>query len=258
MPGRKYVSDFSVGIGPVNLNGALYGLRKTDNTNKFVSVCPDCETPVKPSQMYVCPVDASHMHPMAELDKAKELGGELIRVDAAEVSAARKSDLPLNVFRASVHPKAEVENVTWHADNSYVFIPKVVDEYYGLAVRMIEESDMALIAMTNVSNHEGFYRLVTWKGNIVLQKLHWPEECESFDTVSPECDDNVVEAAMSMLNKMVKPFDADVFKSGVKQNLQALEANLWGVDEVLSALQASVKPASKKPDLLGLLAAFDA
>lgn len=254
MPGRKYVSDFQIGIGPVGLTGSLYGIRKTgsDDSNKFVSICPDCEIPTKPSQQYICPTDSSHVHPMAELGKAKDVGGELIRVAVEEVVAARKSQLPVNVFRATVCPENEVANATWHADSSYVFIPNRVDDYYALAVRLVNESDKAFVAMANVRNSEGFYRLETWKGYLVLQKLHWPEECETFEPVNGQCDDNVYAAAMSMLDKMESPFDAATFRSTVKIQLENLESALWGDPPVTVGRSVPVE----KPDLLAVLAAY--
>lgn len=256
MPGRKYVSDFQIGIGPVNLTGSLYGLRKTGSgdSNKFTSICPDCETPTKPSQQYACPTDATHVHPMSELHKAKEIGGELVRVDVEQVTEARTSQLPLNVFRASIHPVADVADATWHADNSYVFIPNRADEYFGLAVKMVSESGKAFVAMSNVRNSEGFYRLEVWKGYLVMQKLHWPEECETFTPINVECDDSVFAAAMNMLDKMEEPFDADGFRSSVKLQLESLESALWNGTEIPA--MGTPLPV-EKPDLLAVLAAFD-
>lgn len=256
MPGRKYVSDFSVGIGPINLNGALYGLRKggSGEVNKFVGVCPDCETPTKPSQRYVCPTDPTHSHPLAELDRAKEVGGELVRVSVEEIAAARESKLPKNVFNATVVTTADVENVTWHADHSYVFVPTRMDEYYGLATRLVAESGKSFVAMANVKNNEGFYKLAVWQNYLVLQKLHWPEECETFGAVEPDCDQNVFDAAMNMLDKMERPFDADQFRSTVKQQLEALESGLWDAGWT----DAPVVLPAENPDLLSVLAAFEA
>lgn len=226
---RAYVADFQIALGPINTIGKLVKVTKTgaDEYKEFVSVCPECSDPTKPKQTYVC--DQGHSYTIGDLRKAKDVDGTLHFVDKDEIDAAKKSDLPLNVLRPTVHPVADVWNNVWDSDNAYVFLPRIADEYHALLVRLIQDSGRAFVGMCNLRNNEGFFRLDVWQGHIVVQKVYWPGECNEFEPVPTSCDDETYEAAVSfIIDRTEKPFVPDEYQSTVKARLLALTSNLTG------------------------------
>lgn len=251
---RKYVSVFEVSIGPVNLVGALYGVKATGTSdeNSFVSVCPDCtDTPVKPKQTYIC--DDGHSHPIGELLKARaDDDGTLAFVDSEEVKAARTSDLPLNVMRCTVHPAEVVEAATFPSDSAYVLVPRNRDEFYDLAVTMVAHSDKAFVAQCNVRNHEGFYRLTNWRGSLVIQRLYWPSEVNIFDAHDVEVKKDVYNAALGMVERIEQEFDPYNYIATTKSKLEALTP---GAAPAAKASKSAT--AAQSADLLSMLSSFE-
>jgi non-homologous end joining protein Ku len=159
--------------------------------------------------------------------KAKTLeDGSLAFVSKEELEAARASDLPLNHFRATVHPVDQVADATFDSDNAYVFVPRNYDEYHALLVRLVDESGFAFIAMTNLRNREGFYRLAKWQDHLVVQRLYWPDECNEFEAPEIGCDNATFNAATGMIQRIAQPFDADAYRSSVKERMLELAATL--------------------------------
>lgn len=250
---RAYVSDFQIALGPINVLGKLVKVTKTDDTSKFISVCPDCTEPNKPAQKYIC--DQDHSYTIGDLRKAKDIDGTLHFVDKDEIDAAKASELPLNVLRPTVHPIDDVWNTVWDSDNAYVFLPRVADEYHALLVRLIKDSGRAFVGMCNLRNHEGFFRLDVWQGHIVVQKVYWPEECNAFDPVPADCDDETYNAAVSfIIDRTEKPFVPEEYQSQVKARLVALTSTLTG--DAGDAVPTTTVASAPKQSLLDALKAF--
>lgn len=257
---RAYVSEFTLRVGPINALGKLVKLTKTkaNENNQFVSLCPDCDLTNeyrRVSQQYICAHDEDH-GPFVQREltvKGRDIGdGVFARVSADEVAAARTSELPLNLFDATVHPKADVEAATYSDDNAYVFVPRVADEYFAVLVKMIEDDDNAFVAMANVRNSEGFFGLRVWNGQIVLQKLLWPEDLNEFDVNDTEASDDLFEAAKLMLGRISAPFDADTYRSGVRDRLSAINDAMTG-DSPEARVERASAPAT---NLLAALESF--
>lgn len=248
---RSYVSEFTLTFQMMSIVGKLIKITKpsVEDVRRFVSVCPDCETPAGVTQQYVCNIDKTHTHPMAELDRAKDIGdGELVRVNQEDIAEARTSDLPLNVFNATIHPTKDVLDVTWDSDNAYVFMPAVRNPGYELFVRLVKDSGVAFVAMCNLRNNEGLFRLDIWRGNLVVQKLLWPADCNAIEPAENTCPDLVFEANAARLRNLTEPFEADVYRSSVKERLAALQEQLaTGVSVPKKRVE---KPAESWDDLL--------
>lgn len=254
---RSYVSEFTISVGPVNALGALVGVKATGagDETKFVSVCPECPTPTKPSQRYIC--TTGHDHPMGELLKARELDDKTLAfVPKESLEDARKSALPLNVMRCTVHPATEVEAATFPSDSAYVFVPRNRDEYHDLLVRLVDDSGKAFVAQTNVRNHENFYRLSTWNGSLVIQRLYWPSEVNLFGSFDATIDKPVFNAAVAMIERVEEPFDPDTYVSTSKERLLELIAALDPNAPAPAAAPASQPRRVPTEDLLSALSAF--
>lgn len=262
---RAYVSEFIITLGPIMTTGKLYNVKAagTDSFNKFKNLCPDCKTPTAVKQRLVCedtlglPQDQWHAHEGSEMLKGKELeDGTLIQVSPDELAAARASELPDNVLTITPHNREKVWNATWTADNAYVFVPKVVNEYYALMVELIRSGDLAYVGMCNLRNSEGLFRLDVWREMIVVQKLVWPEDCNEIDPVGGDCDQETVDQFRAVLTKKQIDFDTDKYRSSVKEQVVAMT-------EAIAGGAIAPKPAkSEKPkpgaNLASALAALEA
>lgn len=256
---RAYVSEFQIALGPIRLTGKLVKVTRSgsDEYRRFTSVCPDCQNPTPVFQQYVCTADPTHVHPMGELDKAKDIDGTLVRMTVEDIAEAKTSDLPSNRFVATVHPADEVLNSTYDSDNAYLFLPSDDDpEALAMLTHVIDKSGKAFIAMVNLRNNEGLFRLTTWRGYVVVQKLYWPDDCNSFDDVTAECDEVLAAAGQSFVDKITKPFDADEYKSSVKERL--LEMEQAAVSGTPVPARERTAAANRPGTLLSLLEAFSA
>jgi non-homologous end joining protein Ku len=258
LPGpRKYVGDFQITVGPISLLGSLIGVRKTgsDDDNKFVSVCPDCPAPVKPKQGYTCE-NGHGPYGIADLLKAKMLDDNdktLVFVSPDDVKDARRSDLPVNVMQCTVHSAADIEAATFPSDTAYVFTPRNRDDYYNLLVDLAANSDKAFVAQCNVRNHEGFYRLVEWRGSLCIQRLYWPYEVNEFDRYVVGADKAVYNAGYAMIERIETDFDPDTYVATTAAKLAALSPTGARPAAPATAPRPTV---NSKDDLLAALSAF--
>lgn len=258
---RAYVSEYQLRVGPINVIGTLTNITRTNSQehNRYVTVCPDCETPTPVEQRYICPTDPTHgPYRQRELTvKARDIGdGQLVKVDSEEVEAARRSVLPLNVFQATAHPRNEIETVTFPDDKAYVFTPRQTDEYFAVLYDLVETSDYAFVAVTNVRNSEGFFQLTTWNNCLVLQKLRWPSDVNHFTPAATVVKPELRDAALNMIERLASPFDQESYMNGlstVKERLKALVEALEGNEPEKVSSQETV---TNTPDLLALLNDF--
>lgn len=249
---KKYVSDMTIGVGPIVTKGALVKIEKTDKSNQ-VSVCPDCTTePIKPRQTYVC--DSGHDHPMGELAKAITVNGELKFVDKEQIVEAKKSTLPINVLKTTVHNADDVWTQTYAGGgNSYVFIPDSADEYHSTLVELVRDTTKAFVGMCNLRNHEGFFQLRVWRDQLVVQKIAWPDE---IDAIAPEAplviDNDVLDMAKQFVDAIQTNFDTANYKSNIKDAVAAVHAAAAG--NGVTPVPPKPKPQTQsKNELLALL-----
>ncbi len=254
---RKYVSDFTVAVGPIVTSGHLLMVTKSgkDDYKKFTAVCPECPKPTKTDQKYICPQGHGPFD-YQDLTRAKKLDdSSIVPVDATVVAETQKSTLPLNIIKATVHPPADVWNSTYTGDNAYVFVPRIVDEYHALLVRLVSESGHTFVGLCNLRNNEGLFRLDVWQGYIVVQKLLWPEECNEFPTTEIDgCDDDTLADFVAVLERKAQPFVASEYRNTARDRLEALNASLAGEEVPASAI--TIPTPAPKPNLRDLLAAF--
>lgn len=246
---RAFVSDFKVKLGPFTTSGKLVPILRTGSgdANKFKMICPDCTIPTQVFQQYVCSTNPSHAHNAGEMDRAKDLGdGELVRVSQEEIAAAKESDLPDNEFHITVHPIEEVANSTWDGNNAWVFIPDESKDSLPLAF-LVQNSGKAFVSMCNIRNSEGLFRLDVWHGNLIVQKLFWPDECNEFSEATTDIPEPIAAKMLAFIDKQTQPFEPDAYKSGVKERLVALE------EAVASGSPIPARPAVEKKDRWGTL-----
>lgn len=249
---RAYVGagGFTISLGPLNLIGRLIPVLATGSQDyaDFCVVCPECPEPVRPRQGYTCE-NGHGPYPLADLDRARDTDDGLVRVTKEEYEAARHSDLPLNHCRVSVHPAEQVDTLTRPSGQGYVFIPDVDSREHDL-VLALSMADQALVAAVNVRHFEGLYRLQSWNGNLVLQRLLWPKELNEFAPREIDVDAAHLDAGLTMLDRLSDDFEPEDYVATTRQKLEALNAALEGTEI------ESTPRTERRDDLLDVLSSF--
>ena len=235
---KSYVSDFTIRLGPIMTVGRLVTAKKTaSKTTSFSLITPDTHEKIK--QVYVAASDDTRKYDYADLARGVMINGEMKVLDKSEVDDAKESDLPKNVLSVTVHERDEVDHVLWHGDSSYIFEPKVNDEWYGALVRTVADARYSFLGMSNLKGHESLYRLVVWNDLIVVERMLFPSEINRLDVALPTVSDDVLVAATEMVGRVVQPFDAASYVNATQTRLE----NLIGV----TADAAFVTTTDKKP-----------
>lgn len=265
---RTVASDVSFTLfGLVNFTADLLPLTESKKAAEFRMVCAGCfgddpeGTPQKLRQQYVCDSNPKHgPFTSGEAARATELGtgknAVLAYVTDAEVESVKEPTLPPKEMSVSVFPAAQVDAATRPSGKAYRLFN---DKAQGQAVlrviaSLIADSEYAFVGECNVARSQGFYRLLTWKGEIILQELARPDEVieftESADAVNPRALEQAKKAAAAT----VENFDAVAFRNTVRERARALnDAKATGVPVPVAA--PTTKAASGMDDLLALLEA---
>jgi hypothetical protein len=241
---KSYVSDFVINMGPVAVAGRLASVTKSESKTKtqFNFVSPEGNSVERVWR----DIQDGTVYDEDDLDKTPvptgtPTGSEVVVYTAEEIKAAKTSTLPKNVLDITVHPAAEVSDQLFSAKaNAYVFDPdtenpKNVKKFEILAAAL-ENNDYALVGVSNVKGHEGFYRLGLWRGHVVLIKQLYPNEVNEHEVVVRETSPAVAEKLADTLAHLSVPFDGDTYRSSVDERLvQYLngELSLDAVDEVV-------------------------
>lgn len=252
---KAYVDTFTIELGPASTKGTLVGVRGSGTskpTFKYVSPSGD---PVK--QVYRD--EAGNVFDVGDLSKATVTDDkELKVVDEEALAAAKKSPLPKDVMTLTVHQAADVEDHMFpSASNAYVFYPDLTNPsnkgWYDFILTAVQDRRIAFMATVNLRNYEGLYRLTSWRGHLVIQKMSYPEELNSHDTVEVKLSVADRKKALAMIDSLAVPFDIDTYRDATVARLQAVQ------DAALSGTILP-KPVAEVPvfDLSAAMDAFEA
>lgn len=252
---KSYVSNMVIHIGPATISGRLVGVRKpADPESKTKLVAPTGESV---RQVYQTP--AGEIYQRADLESAKIDENDAAAIlDAEALKAASTSALPKDIMNVTVCSLEDVENSTYASDNNaYVFYPSEGDpsnkiQADGLAYA-IARGNMAFVAIMNLRNHEGLYRLSSWRGHIILQKLLYPEMLNPHETVV--LDESTTNKKIAMLLESLSVgFDPDDYRDQIARAKQAV-ADAAEAGEVIVIEKAAPTAVF---DLDAFAAAFEA
>ena len=257
---KTYISNFSIRLGPFAVTGKLVNVKAPEDKDAKFKYMTPAGKPVK--QFYMAEGD-DHPYTPGELGRGKEVNGKLVPVSTTEIEEAKDSGIVNNVMSVSVHPAKQVESSLWHSDSAYIFLPHAVDEYFGTLQALISNSpDYAFMSICKIKNFEGLYRLTLWNGNLVLEKMVYPEELNVLSGIDVEVDDKLLSLGTTLMEGLVSDFDPTEYRNTTRERLAAI-APAEGViavpvkgtkDKVagnlLAELEAAVaaqkKPAKKK------------
>lgn len=261
---RAYVGQFTLSLGLIQVTGKLLPVVIPNRTrvNQFRRVLPDRDTPVLVKQVYIAADETTDEHERvyepAELLSAKELDdGTLKFVDGDEVDEARTSDMPLNLAEVKVFRASDVDGRIWTdpKGGAFVFTPQSSNDHYAALVEAIGSGEHVFLGVANIRNSESFFRLRAWAGNLVVEKILWPDEVNEFDEVEVTSSSRLAGAITEMVRGMEDEFDPEQFTSSTKQALTELAERLSDGDD---------SPRPERPereeqvDLLAQIEAFNA
>lgn len=227
---RKYASDFTVTLGPIQMVGSLYPLVKSDHArgSRFRRVVPNTDTPTLARQVYVAEneidADQPRLYNQSDLGYAIETVDGLAFVDRDEVTEARTSTLPLNLCDVSVHRSTALNWDPQPTGTIYAFVPNVANEHYAALRDALCDPDYIYLSVANVRNAEGLFRLTVMDHMVVMQKLHWPEDLNDVDSPDVESSPELSEAVASIVRAMASMPSDDMYVSGVRQRVEAVQA----------------------------------
>lgn len=245
MSQKPYVSEVTLALGPMEVVGGVYppAVTNASKEERLVLVCPGCEDTHKVEQFYQCPDVADHIFKMGELDKAKDVDGELVRVSAEEAAAARESELPKNVLDIRIHTAEEIKGKTLPSGSTYVYRPKSGAKFYGVLIDLIQKRpDLVFMGHMNLRGKDKFMKVdVALNGQLVLEEMMWPEDVDFYAPPEADYKESLLDIAEQMVDQQVTPFDPDEYVKASKQRIAALvEAKASGAPAPVTTKKSKV------------------
>jgi hypothetical protein len=169
----------------------------------------------------------------------------IVNMDA--VAEARKSDLPKNVAYCQVHPIGTADDLyPLGSKKSHVVVPDSTDpanrSVVEVMIHILQSERYVILSKCNLQNHEGFYRLIVWRGQLVLQPQVWPESLNPHPTQRVKLNDRVSKLAMDLAKALEGPYDSSSYQNLTAARIAAVEATKRG------RKTAARKPATTNAD----------
>lgn len=258
---KAYASQVTMHFGNATVTGGLYPIRAAASTApKFKLATPDGK-PV--DQVYRDEDGKVWEKDMLKRGLFNEEGEfELVADNAVE--EAKESKLPQNIFNLTAHDKDEVDRFIFPSTNqAYIFKPIVKNskgkeikdpvniQWYDFVNILLRDSDIALLGMCNLQNHEGLFRLGIYQGWITVQKQLHPEELNQYEQYTPDLDYVVREKAVEVSRKAARSFDAEAYVNQVAERLAAIKPGQTG-----PLTGEPVAPIPTRIDMLEALESF--
>ena len=257
---KAYASQVTIHFGNCTTTGALYPVRTTSTTPKFKLATPDA----KPVEQVYRDEDGK----VWEKDVLKrglfnaEEQFELVSDNVVE--EAKESQLPLNIFNLTAHPKEDVDRFVFPSTNqAYILRPMVKNsknkevkdpvniQWYDFVNVLLRDSDVALLGICNLQNHEGLFRLGLYQGWITVQKQLYPEELNQYGDYTPTLDYAVREKAVEVSRRAAQKFDAAEYVDHIAERLAAIKP---GAE--IDTTATPVAPVSSEINMLDALESF--
>lgn len=259
---RAAASDVAIGLGLIRTTVDVVPARRSDGEAKFKLICPQCTTPTRGAQTYICIHDETHHYTSDEADRAIEVDKVLKRVTPEEIAAIKDTELPAGEINFLVVPAAEVEAATLPSGALYRLRPKAEnDQAYGLFAALVSDPAYAFIGELTMRSNQKLYRASVWKGQVVLQELVRPSEFHEADPIDIHIDPRLAAVSAKLVETLAESFDPDAFANRIRERALALaEAKRSGApapakpkpvtptavdatDQLLAMLTASVAAA---------------
>lgn len=231
---HTHAGRFILRLGNLTTQGRLLSLRTSqgDKETKFTLATPEGK-PVH--QQYVD--DEGRSYAFDELERTMVSGDTTKLVTKEAIAEAKKSNLPPNSMRLTVHEADQVAGQIFPAaNNAYVFEvgrragdrkPFLHDEpewekHGALIAAALKDTTKVFLGIANISSSEGLYRLSLHGGLMIVQRQLYPENLNRFDIdyeaiakVPSKSKTNI----KAMIQNMVTPFDPEEYRSTLEDRL---------------------------------------
>ena len=244
---RAYVKDLTIRInlptGTMQTRGRLLSVQAPKSAGRgegsYKLCTPDTHVPVR--QVYQDP-KTEKLYTKDELARyvqgskqLKEPEVKEVLTDGAweKVTEAKKSTLPKDIVDVTIH-RADAADQLWATskNNSYLFVPDDNDpqnaDMADVFRAMLSSGEYVLVSVANIHNNEGFYRLVMWRGQIVLEPIVYTDALNPHETVEVNITDNLAKVALGVAEALVRDFDAGTYEDQQKARVAAIEAGEAG------------------------------
>lgn len=258
---KSYCDDFTIQLGPMETSGRLLPIHNSAPTKEvqFLSVSPEGQ---KVSQRYID--DDGNLFLPKELKKGvKNEAGNIVIVDPETVKKAKQSPLPKNVVNLTVHYEDECWDKMFPAKSQvvYLFDPNTEHPAHGpkwrkwhdMFVAILADTNKTFIGYCNLQNNEGLFRVLNWRGHLLIQKQTPPAELFEYDDVESSVSPEEIAGVTKLIEKLASPFDAADYADQTKARITNLqEAVVDGAD-----LGEIISPVASEFDILSALDDFD-
>jgi non-homologous end joining protein Ku len=260
---RQYVASpkFNIRFGPWTATGGLSALQTSAKERGEV-------------EMHMCTVDGSGVtrqyvgpdgKPVEEEalvryyigeDKEKVVVGKQALEDMKESKA---ETLPMNEMVLTVHPLHQCAGQMYPdgSKNSWVFIPKEDSpESIGIHDNLLLMSErFAILSHVNINHHEGLFRVIAWRGHLVLQPQLFVDRVRNWPVLDmPEVEDEIFNKLEGYFDALSKDYDEEAYldtSAARVRNVLAAAAGDQDAQKLLAQIEA--KPEVPAVDLLELL-----
>lgn len=256
---KAYVSQLTMHFGSATVTGSLVPVRAVATRPEYKLISPDG----KPVEQVYRDEDGK-IWEKDVLQRYEKNDPERKIVPDEAVQQAKESSLPKNIMNLTAHPRSDVERYIFPSTNqAYIFRPVIKNtkgkeikdpvnvQWYDFINTILRDSDLGLLGLCNLQNHEGLFRLGLYQGWVTVQKQLYPEELNQFDVYKPSLGEAVREKALAVSQKTAVDFQRDEYVNMVTQRLLALKPDSEGVVNALP-----VAPVAQEIDMLAALESF--
>lgn len=255
---KKYISDFEIHLGHLTMKGALYPLQRSIVRGKgdgsYSIVGPNGEMLRR-----VWVIDETGETVDDELTQRVKVNEDntttMVNKDA--IAAAREATIPKNHMVLRIHDAKEVDDI-WadESGKSFVFYPNPEMEMWAeaadtLAQKLAQGKKVAL-AEVNLRGHQRLYRLVAWRGYLVLQPHCYSDGVNDHEPRKPKVRREVSQLMDSILDGFSAEFDPESYINAKLDRLRAAEAVEAGEVDA-AALFSQVSDKEPQQDLMDIL-----
>jgi len=230
---RTYANDVWLNFGPLKVRGRLFGIRDNSSAAPGFKYCTPDGKPVE--QRYVD--EEGNVYEIDELERAVVEDGVYALVDKDAIASAKGSELPLNEFTFTAHPREQVEQFLYPSGKhqGYVFEPQWRDTKNKMRTdpanttscdifrKIVENPNVVFVSEANLQNHEGLFQVGLYQGMLCLQRQNVPSELHQFESDPPAVERNVLRKAEAVVADWVEEFAYDTYKNHVTERLLALQ-----------------------------------
>lgn len=253
---KSYVGKFTLRLGPIQTTGrlvSLYASKASTDTTSFKMYSPEGE---KVWQAYTDGSGVIYKTADLKYGTTNE-NGEFVLLTKEELDTIKTSTLPKNVMNMTVHNAADVGEklAPVKSGGAYVFYPDEDDpanvQWAHLLTDLLERGDKALVGYVNLQNYEGLFRLVVWRGRIVVQKQAYPEDINPHEDYEREASSlDAIEKAAGLLEKLTADFNAESYTDNIKAKVKDT------TDSLIESGEVTIEE-SPVVDTFDILAALD-